>query len=120
MALQEDKDQLENQISSLQSPMLHLINLYWVVEEPAKSYPDPSSEGRIKVNGTIFNSGTNTAFNVTVRFSIYIDANIVMGNVSNTNLEIALILGKAYLNFEHQIYYGSPAEIFDVKGSILT
>lgn len=88
-----------------------------MVAVPAKGMPTPS-EGRIRVNGTIFNSGANMTFNVIVRFIVFIGENMVMGNVRNTELNIEFITGKAYINFEHEIYYDVAIDIFDVKATI--
>lgn len=115
--LQQTNEQLENQIQELQLPQLHIINLRWIVAVPAKGMPTPS-EGRIRVNGTIFNSGSDAAFNIVVRFSVYIGQNMVMGNVRNTELNIEFIIGKAYVNFEHEIYYDVAVDIYDVKATV--
>jgi prefoldin subunit 5 len=86
---------LQSKIDSLEAPQLHGVEVYW-----EDYYPSPY----IHVYGSVFNSGSLTAYNVVCTVRIYDKYNRLL---KTENIGIGDIDGKSYRAFSNIIeYYG--------------
>jgi uncharacterized protein YoxC len=93
-------DALQSQIESLKAAQLHKINVAWSDHHPLIGSP------YISISGTIFNSGTYSAYNVVLTVKIYSSAGTLL---KSEELSFGTISGKSYTNFETTIDYSGDA-----------
>jgi len=91
---------LQNEIDSLEAPQLHRVNVEWSDHHPLFGSP------YISISGTIFNSGTNSAYNVILTVKIYDSADTLL---KSEELSFGSISGKSYKNFDTDIGYSGDA-----------
>ena len=99
--LQNQVNNLQSQIDSLNAPQLHEVNIRWSDHHPL------FGATHISISGTIFNSGTNSAYNVVLTIKIYDSADTLL---KSEELSFGTISGKSYKNFDTTIEYSGDAE----------
>lgn len=107
-SLETENNQLDAQIASLQSeidslkePQLHKVEVYWTDHHPLFSSP------YISIEGTIFNSGSQTAYSVVYTVRIY-DASDTL--LKTEEIHLGNIYGKSYETFDVDIGYSGDAD----------
>ena len=94
-------NRLQNQVNTLKASQLHEVNVRWSDHHPlfGATY--------ISISGTIFNSGTNSAYKVVLTVKIYDSADTLL---KSEELGFGTISGKSYKNFDTTIEYSGDAE----------
>lgn len=106
--LQETNTNLEsygndllNMVNSLRAPQLHEVNVAWSDNRTSPDSP------HISLNGTIFNSGEESAPNVKITVEIYDN---VGNSLKKEEVLLGEIAGKSYKNFDTDIAYSGDAD----------
>ncbi len=99
-------NQLQSQINSLRAAQLHEVNLKWDFYEPwlGGHY--------VHIYGAIFNSGTNTAYDVRINVLLY-DSNGVL--IKSSTIMLGNINGKSYQNVDTNIDYSGHCETYSYQ-----
>jgi len=90
---------LENEIRYLKAPQLHLVGEYWT-----DNYPLSAS---IDLYGSVFNSGSQTAYNVTLTVRIY-DTNDAL--LKTREIPLGNIVGKSFETVDIEVQYSGDAD----------
>lgn len=99
--LQNQISSLQNEIDSLKTPQLHRVEVSWSDNHPLFASPYAS------IKGTIFNSGSQTAYSVVYTVRIY-DASDTL--LKTEEIHIGNIDGKSYETFDVDIGYSGDAD----------
>lgn len=99
--LQTDKANLQTEVNSLKAPQLHKVEVYWTDNHPWFASP------YIDYYGTIFNSGSQTAYSVVLTVRIY-DAYDTL--LKTEEIHLGNIYGKSYETFDVDIGYSGDAD----------
>ena len=95
--LTSDKNYLQYQVDSLEESQLHMLN---------EGYIDLYLEPYVNCYGTIFNSGTKTAYNVVTTWKIYDVQDVLL---ATREIPIGQIQGKSFQAFDMNVEcYGTP------------
>lgn len=99
--LQNQISSLQNEIDSLKTPQLHRVEVSWTDNHPWFASP------YIDYYGTIFNSGSQTAYSVVLTVRIY-DASDTL--LKTEEIHLGNIAGKSYQAFDVDIEYSGDAD----------
>jgi hypothetical protein len=101
-----DKDSLQSQVNSLNAAQLHEVNLKWDFNEPwiGGHY--------VHVYGAIFNSGTNTAYDVKINVLLYDSSGVL---IKSSTIMLGNINGKSYQNIDTNIDYSGHCETYSYQ-----
>lgn len=100
-ALTTDKNNLQNEVNSLKASWLHEVNREWSDHHPW------FGSTHISISGAIFNSGTNSAYNVAYTIRIYDSSGTLL---KSEELLLGTIIGKSYKNYDTDIGYSGNAD----------
>ena len=92
---------LQSEIDSLKEPQLHRVEVYWTDNHPLFASP------YVSIEGTIFNSGSQTAYSVVYTIRIY-DASDTL--LKTEEIHLGNIYGKSYETFDVDIEYSGDAD----------
>jgi len=99
-ALQTQNSRLQNEIEALKAPQLHEVDVRWTDHE---RYPSPY----VSIQGSIFNSGSETAYNAILTVRIFDRAGTLL---KSEEIHLGTIDGKSYIAFNVEIPYSGDAD----------
>lgn len=99
--LQTQINSLQSEIDSLKEPYLLTVNVYWSDNHPLFGTP------YVSIEGTIFNSGTDSAYNVVYTVKIYDSSHTLL---KSEDISLGTISGSFYKNFDVNIEYSGDAD----------
>jgi len=100
-ALQTENNRLQNEIEALKAPQLHKVDVQWTDHQGR--YPSPY----ISIEGSIFNSGSETAYNTILTVRIFDSASTLL---KSEEIHIGTVAGKSYNAFDVDIQYSGRAD----------
>ena len=101
-ALQTENNRLQNEIEALKAPQLHKVDVQWADHQGGLRYPAPY----ISIEGSIFNSGSEPAYNTILTVRIFDSASALL---KSEEIHLGTVAGKSYNAFDVDIQYSGRA-----------
>ena len=92
---------LQNEIDSLREPQLHRVEVFWTDDHPVVGLPF------VNIYGSIFNSGSQSAYSVVYTVRIYDEFDILL---KTEEIHLGSITGRSYITFDVNIEYSGDAD----------
>jgi len=102
-ALEKENNNLQNEIESLNAPQLHKVDVQWADHQGGLRQPAPY----ISIEGSIFNSGSETAHNTILTVRIFDSASALL---KSEEIHLGTVAGKSYNAFDVDIQYSGRAD----------
>jgi len=100
-SLESQNHGLQNEIVTLKAPQLHKVDFQWTDHQGR--YPSPY----ISIEGSIFNSGSEPAYNTILTVRIFDSANTLL---KSEEIHLGTVAGKSYNAFDVDIQYSGRAD----------
>jgi hypothetical protein len=99
-SLESQTNGLQSEIVTLKAPQLHKVDFQWTDHQ---RYPSPY----ISIEGSIFNSGSETAYNTILTVRIFDSASTLL---KSEEIHLGTVAGKSYNAFDVDIQYSGRAD----------